>query len=147
MPNKKATGFTYKVSHIDIDGDGIPDGDLIEKIDSKGVVVSRKFVSSDVLENIVSGVKSKSNQRDIKTVGKAKAPPKRINSEAPGLIVVPNKRMNAPVPPPPPPPGVNNQVMVADNTSFGSSLKQSFALGIGFTAGQMLTEGIAGLFG
>jgi hypothetical protein len=143
MPKKKTTGFTYRVSHIDIDGDGIPDGDLIEQIDSKGVVVSRKFVSSDVLQNIVSGVKTKANQRDIKT---GKAPLKRIKSEAPGLVVMSKKRMNAPVPPPPPPAGVNNQVMVADNTSFGSSLKGSFALGIGFTAGQMLVEGIAGLF-
>lgn len=97
MPKKKTTGFTYRVSHIDIDGDGIPDGDLIEQIDSKGVVVSRKFVSSDVLQNIVSGVKTKANQRDIKT---GKAPLKRIKSEAPGLVVMSKKRMNAPVPRP-----------------------------------------------
>jgi len=140
MPKKN--GFTYRVSHIDIDGDGIPDGDLIEKINSKGVVVSRKFVTSDVLDNIVNGVKYNANQHDIKT-GKV---PSKIKSESPGFVVMPNKRMNAPIQSAPPPAGSNNQVMVADNTSFGSSLKGAFAWGIGFTAGEMLVEGVAGLF-
>ncbi len=158
MPAKKKA-YTYKVSQIDIDGDGIPDGDLIEEIDTKtGQVIRRKFVSSEVLQNIVSDTKSRLDETQATNAGQNKkraTPPKRVKSNAPGLVVMPKNKMNSSqLPTPPasytaPSPNNNNQVnqvMVADNTSFGKSLSQSFAWGIGMTAGSMLVEGVVGLF-
>jgi hypothetical protein len=141
MVTKKTKAHTYRVSQIDVDGDGIPDGDLIEEIDSKGVVVKRKFVSSEVLQKIVSDTKLVDNQSTKRK--NSGPPPKRFVSDAPGLAVLPNKKMATTQTPYQP---NVNQLVVADNTSLGSELKRSFTWGIGMSAGQMLVEGVVGLF-
>lgn len=121
MPSK----FTFNVRPLDIDGDNIPDGDLVEKINSKGVVVSRKFVPYEKIKKIVDNIPKEPKQTTKKT---------RVIYKDSAITSTPT-------------PGTEQQpVMVADKTGFGQYLKQGFGVGLGASAGKALFDGVASLF-
>jgi hypothetical protein len=115
MPPK----FTYRVRPIDIDGDNIPDGDLVEKVNAKGQVVSRKFVPKDKMEELAKTLPAPKTTRTPKQ-----------------RVVYKDNNMEAQQQP----------VMVADQTSLGNHIKAGFGLGLGASAGQALFDGVASLF-
>lgn len=126
--------ITYNVLPIDVDGDGIPDGDLIEMV-KNGKVISRKFVPKEKMKKLAKEIKEteKKNGKEKKTkvIFKEKALNKK---ETPSVNTTATSPTEQPI------------VRVADATSFGQSLKTGAATGIGITAGSMLVSGIAGLF-
>jgi hypothetical protein len=104
---------------VDVDGDGIIDGDLVTKyVDGK--IAGHKFVKSEKLKNMV--VKNNS------------APKHSIQSKPRVYKNMPQVQ------------NTNNQVMVQDKTEFGQYLKQGLGLGIGMEAGKTLVDGLESLF-
>jgi len=77
--------FTYQVLPVDVDGDGIPDGDLVMKINAKGETVSRRFISSSKMEQIVEDMKGSEDLRVVKRVN--------ADSAAPDIRVMPEKQI------------------------------------------------------
>lgn len=116
--------FTYVVRPLDVDGDGIPDGDLIEKVNIKtGEVVSRKFVTSAKSKKIVNSL--------------PRAPVPKTQKQR---VVYKDSQINR----------MEQQqqqpIMVADQTTFGQSLKTGFATGLGREAASSLFDAVGGLF-
>ena len=125
----KKEKFKYKIVPIDVDGDGIPDGDLIEKIDKSGAVVSRKFVTNKKMTKLAKEVKKVQKENPTEKTKKVVVSKKRIDD--------PSYNQN-----------IQDQqvIRVADATTFGQTLKTGAANGIGLTAGSMLVNGIADFF-
>jgi len=115
--------FTFRVRPIDIDGDGIPDGDLVEKVNTSGIVVNRKFVSHAQMDKMVKAI-----PKETKVVVKAE-PKKRV--------VYNDKNIDSVEPQP---------VLVADKTGLGQSIKNGFGLGLGLAASEALFDGVMGMF-
>lgn len=126
--------ITYNVLAIDVDGDGIPDGNLIEKIQN-GKVVSRKFVEDKKMKTLAKEIKKTENdnkkEKKTRVVFNEKTLNKKDNNVTKENITTPQEQ---PI------------VRVADATTFGQSLKTGAATGIGITAGSMLVNGIASFF-
>lgn len=113
--------YRYTILPVDVDGDGIPDGDIIEKINVKTKVVEKRvFVPKSKIDRIVNRMETAEQQKPV--------------------AVVPAANANAP------PRAVDPIVRVADKTSFGQSLKTGFGMGIGFAASDALVDGVTGLF-
>lgn len=151
----KQNKFTYNIVPIDVDGDGIPDGDLIEQINKNGVVVSRKFVTNAKMTKLAKKVsdiqaqnknekkekvvmsekqlyKEDAQKKKIKIISKIKT--RKTTNAANARSVQAQPMPEQPV------------VRVADATSFGQSLKTGAATGIGFTAGKLLVEEVFNFF-
>jgi hypothetical protein len=124
---KKATKQKAKeqftVEPIDIDGDNIPDGDLVTKY-VNGKVVSRKFVQLKKLEAIADGVNTTANASSTNTRGANKF----VYKQMPNITET------------------EKPVLVQDSTGFAQYMK----MGAGLTAGQIATttvfDGLKGLF-
>lgn len=126
MPAKKVQ---YTVEAIDIDGDNIPDGDLVTKY-VNGKVVSRKFVPLKKLKKAVKDAQAhQQNANDA-----APATPR-----TPGGTRIVYKNM-------PNVQDTNNPVMVADQTGFGQYIKAGAGLQAGSMATEAVVSGIASLF-
>lgn len=111
----------YTIEAIDVDGDGVPDGDLITKI-SKGKIVSRKFVPYKKLKEIADTVKTSG-----KVVGAKK-------------LKIQKKR---PLPTNEP---VTNPVIVQDQTTFGQLIKQGAGREIGKISVDVVADELGKLF-
>jgi sRNA-binding protein len=124
--------ITYNILPIDVDGDGIPDGNLIEQV-KNGVVIARKFVENKKMEKIATKIKDvdKKNKKEKKT--KVVFKEKALNKKTKADTVIPSQQ-EQPV------------VRVADATSFAQSLKTGAATGIGATAGSILVKEIFAMF-
>ena len=105
----------YTVESIDVDGDGIPDGDLVTKY-VNGKVISRKFVPLSKLKNIAKNIKTVQNQ-NVKTVSKS---PKMIYKNIPPVQ------------------DTNKPVLVQDTTGFAQYIKA----GAGHEAGRLATDAV-----
>jgi hypothetical protein len=118
-PKKTTTNASYKVMPIDVTGDNVPDGDLIQQF-KNGKLISSKFVPYDKIETLTSSLPKSSSVK-----AKKKVVYKNVN----------NLPMEQP-----------NQLIVADNTSFAQSLKTGFATGLGREAASAAFDAVAGLF-
>jgi len=111
--------FQYTIEPIDVDGDGIHDGDLVTKWrlkkDGTRVVVSHKFVAAKKMKEIA------------KKVSKAANP-----SSSPNLKTYKGAT--------PPPAQVAQPVQVQDKTNFGQFVK----LGAGVEIGRLAVDAVAG---
>jgi hypothetical protein len=123
MPKPSAKkNVTYTVEAIDVDGDGIPDGDLVTKF-VNGKVVSRKFVPHEKMKQIADDAAAQQAQ----TPGRQK----RIIYK--NIPAAPDPQRNGPV-------------MVADQTGFAQYIKMGAATQAGTLATNAVVDGIAGLF-
>jgi hypothetical protein len=124
MPKKEKVQYT--IEPIDIDGDNIPDGDLVTKY-VNGKVVTRKFVPLKKLKKVVKEAAAKI----AKTQGQSQAAPRTPQMVYKNMPAVDQ---------------TDKPVMVADQTGFGQYIKA----GAGLEAGRMATEavvsGITSLF-
>ena len=143
---KAADGVRYTVEPIDIDADGVPDGDLVTKY-VNGVVESKRFVP---LETLKKQIKKEAAKAKKKSPAKKKAVAAPRVNQQPQYQQQPYQQQQQPM-------GYGNdygydeqmgynrggpqqpqdsRVLVADDTSFGQYLKQ----GVGVTAGRIATE-------
>lgn len=125
MPKPSAKkNVTYTVEAIDVDGDGIPDGDLVTMF-VNGKVVSRKFVPHEKMKQIADNAVAQQPQ----TPGTGRQ--KRLIYK--NVPAVPDPQRNGPV-------------MVADQTGFAQYIKMGAATQAGALATNAVVDGIAGLF-
>ena len=120
----------YTVEPIDIDGDSIPDGDLVTKY-VNGKVESRKFVPLTKLKKIA---------QDANNSARENAGPTGKTPRTPGGSKIVYKNM----------PDVQNTdkpVMVADQTGFGQYIKAGAGLQAGSMATEAVVNGLSSLFG
>lgn len=110
----------YTIEPIDVDGDGIPDGDLVSKY-INGKLLSRKFVPLTKLKKIVDN--SSSNVQDNLSK-KSKVIYKNL----------PNVQ------------DTNKPVLVQDTTGFAQYIKQGAATQAGRLGTDAVVDGIKGLF-
>lgn len=125
MPPSAKKNVTYTVEAIDVDGDGIPDGDLVTKF-VNGKVVSRKFVPHEKMKEIADNAAAQ-QPATPKAAGRQK---RLIYKNVPA---VPDPQRNGPV-------------MVADQTGFAQYIKMGAATQAGSLATNAVVDGIAGLF-
>lgn len=123
----KSKKVQYTVEAIDIDGDNIPDGDLVTKY-VNGKVVSRKFVPLKKLKKAVKDAQAQQMANN--------APP---TPRTPGGSRIVYKNM-------PNVQDTDNPVMVADQTGFGQYIKAGAGLQAGSMATEAVVSGIASLF-
>ena len=116
----------YVVEPVDVDGDGIPDGDLVKKYDGKKLI-SQKFVPAKKMEKIADRVidDMRSSGANV-TMGKRqrlvyKRPEAAQNQE-------------------------EKPVLVADKTAFGQYIKQGAGNQFGTSAMDLVFDGLAALF-
>ncbi len=124
----------YIVEAIDIDGDKIPDGDLVRKyIGNK--LVGQKFVAYDKLKKIADNAVNRGRLERRKTEQIAKARGlKRVPSERKQRILYKN--------PPPENRETTNRVIVQDDTGLGQYLKMGFGVGAGGAVGNAVGEAV-----
>ena len=112
----------YTIEPIDVDGDGIPDGDLVSKY-VNGKLMSRKFVALTKLKKIADNSSSKSNVQD--------------NSSKKSKVIyknLPNVQ------------DTDKPVLVQDTTGIAQYIKQGAATQAGRLATDAVVDGIKGLF-
>lgn len=102
----------YTIESIDVDGDGIPDGDLVTKY-INGKVVSRKFVPLTKLKKIAANIQN----QNVKT---PKSAPKMVYKNIPQVQ------------------DTNKPVLIQDKTGFAQYIKA----GAGHEAGKLATDAV-----
>jgi hypothetical protein len=131
-----APKYTYRVRPIDIDGDGIPDGSLVEKL-LNGAVVNRKFVTDAKMSKVVKFVTDAKMSKVVKSIPVTKTVNVPKKSVERPRVVYPDKKIEI---------AEQQPVLVADKTSLGQSLKSGFGLGLGLAASEALFDGVANFF-
>lgn len=134
MVKKQKVQFT--VEPIDVDGDNIPDGDLVTKY-VNGKAVSRKYVPLKKLKKIVDNAQEYATAMENNVNNRSKSTGK--TPRTPGGTRIVYKNM----------PDVENTdkpVMVADQTGFGQYIKAGAGLQLGSMATEAVVNGIADLF-
>jgi len=112
----------YTIEPIDVDGDGIPDGDLVSKY-VNGKLISRKFVPLTKLKKIADNSSSKTNVQN--------------NSSKKSKVIyknLPNVQ------------DTDKPVLVQDTTGIAQYIKQGAATQAGRLATDAVVDGIKGLF-
>ena len=126
MVSKRRYGgnhIRYVVEPIDIDGDGIPDGDLVKEYRGDKML-KQKFVPLKKMEQIFDNAIHKSYRS-----------PDRVGEKKEQIIY---KRE--------PQHPEDKPLIIKDETSFGQNLKQGLGLGVGVAVGETVVQGIvAGL--
>lgn len=117
--------YRYVIEAVDVDGDGVPDGDLIKKYEGKKLI-SQKFVPKTKLKKLAKKV-SDANAR-------------AENSGVPS----PKERVVYKTAP------ASKAVVVQQKTKFGEYLKMGVGVGAGAEVGRIgvdaLFDGLADLF-
>lgn len=131
MPANKQK-VQYTVEAIDIDGDNIPDGDLVTKY-VNGKVVSRKFVPLKKLKKVVKDAQAQQQANNSMGLNAPATP------RTPGGSRMVYKNMPAVE-------DTDKPVMVADQTGFGQYIKAGAGLQAGSMATEAVVSGIASLF-
>lgn len=116
MPSK----VQYTIEPIDVDGDNIPDGDLVTKY-VNGKVASRKFVPISTLKKALKTKPTPPVKQDKKEKIVYKTVPKDISS-------------------------TNKPVVIQDGTGFGQYVKAGAGATLGSLAVSKLFDGIGNLF-
>lgn len=105
----------YVIEPLDIDGDGIPDGDLIKQI-KNDKVIAQKFVAKKKLENIVNqAIQYSENHHST---------PANHNEQ-----IIYKRDPQHPE---------DKPVIIKDDTNFGQYVK----MGVGVTVGEVLVKGL-----
>lgn len=138
MPRK--SNKQYTVTHIDVDGDGIPDGALVTEYTNKKMT-SQKFVPNSKLKTIAKNA--------ITTNSSVAAPvntsynTNNTNTQQAsnkGKQKVVYKRM-------PPVEQTDQPVMIQNESSFGHYVKAGAGMTVGSTIVNSLVDGLSSLFG
>ncbi len=131
-PKRAPPKVHFTVESIDVDGDSIPDGDMVSKY-VDGVLVSRKFVPLTKLKRIArnAAAKSRSSSRPPRN-----APPNAPRNAPPNAPR--NARANA---------APDNRVIVQEDTGFGQYIKAGAGMEAGRVATDAVVDGLMGLFG
>lgn len=119
----------YTVEAIDVDGDNIPDGDLVTKY-VNGKVVSRKYVPLKKLKKVVHDAELANENANVS---------RGATPRTPGGTRIVYKNM-------PNVQDTDRPVMVADQTGFGQYIKAGAGLEAGRIATDAVVSGIASLF-
>jgi hypothetical protein len=121
VPRGGAEKYRYVVEPIDVDGDGVPDGDLVKQYQGKKLI-TQKFVPNKQLKKIVKAAEKKEKE----------AVKKGIQSPKKKIIYSRNTKK-----------AEENPVIVKDKTNFGQYLKMGVGLGAGMEVGKMAVRAIA----
>ena len=119
----------YVVEAVDVDGDGIPDGDLVKKFNGNKLI-SQKFVAAREMKKIANVAK----QRVVAQQAVAPRQPKQkiIYRTAPVVSAE------------------NKPVIVQQQTNLGEYLKMGFGVGVGAEVGKRgvytVFSGLSSLF-
>lgn len=125
-PKKGRDGMRYEVVPVDVDGDGIPDGDLVMYIKGN-TIVKRVFIPADKMKQLAQNIIDDQNARPVRGGAGADI---RVLSETAMARQTSSSTSAAPahqqaeVP--------VSKVIVSKKTSFGQSLMDGFGFGIGF---------------
>lgn len=114
----------FVIERLDVNGDGIPDGDLVKEYQGDRLV-AQKFVALDRLKQIAEN-----------------AVAAQVASPAPAAAGRPQKIVYERAPAHP----ETKPIVVQSDTSFGHYVKAGAALSLGDTAMDALLSGLAGLF-
>lgn len=136
MPKEQKVQYT--VESIDIDGDGIPDGDMVTKY-VNGKVHSRKFVPLSKMKQISKDV-NKITKKDTPKTTKPKTESSSLRSpkEAKEKIVYKNIPDVA---------DTQKPVLIQDTTGFGQYVKAGAGMAVGSAAVNVAIDAFAGMFG
>lgn len=121
--NSKSKKVQYTVTPLDVDGDGVADGDVITKY-VNGVVETSKYVPLKKMKS------------EFKKAVTAASKPKAGNPVASGVDKTPSQKQVVYKNMPQDIQQSNNTVMVSDQTGFGQYVKQ----GAGFAVGGLLVD-------
>jgi hypothetical protein len=125
----KPNDFKYTIEAIDVDGDGIPDGDLVTQY-KNGKIVGRKFVAANKLKRLVDDqVRVQHNVQDMA----ARRLPKSNNISFRNAIPQNMAQTNQPI-------------VVQNRSSLGEYVKAGAGVTIGSIAVSGLLSGLAALF-
>ena len=132
--------FQYTVEAIDVDGDGIPDGDLVTKWrlkkDGTRTVVQHKFVPSEKIKAIVQKAANATATATAATATKTKA----SKTKAKPAMLKTYKGAVAPA-------ALEQQpVQIQDRTKFGQYVKMGAGLEVGRIAIDTVASAISDLF-
>jgi hypothetical protein len=117
----KPVSFEVLSVGVDVDNDGVPDGDIVVAKDKNGNVVSRKFVPYKKMKKIVDTA-----------VSAAAAGVKPVKRRA----IKPTNPVDMPT----------SRIVTEDQTGFAQYLKMGVGLGAGMAVGELAVDGIASLF-
>lgn len=120
----KPVSFEVLSVGVDVDNDGVPDGDIVVAKDKNGNVVSRKFVPYKKMKKIVDTA---------------------ISAAAAGVKPV-KRRVIKPTNPASPVDMPTSRVITEDQTGFAQYLKMGVGLGAGMAVSELAVDGIASLF-
>lgn len=137
MPRK--SNKQYTVTHIDVDGDGVPDGALVTEYTNKKMT-SQKFVPNSKLKtiakNAIANSSSASPQRN--TIYNTNTNTLHTATKTKQKVVY--KRM-------PPVEQTDQPVMIQNESSFGHYVKAGAGMTVGSTIVNSLVDGLSSLFG
>jgi hypothetical protein len=135
----------YTVEPIDVDGDGIPDGDMVTKY-VNGKVVSRKFVPMKKIQQIVAKSMASSAASSASRPKKARAPP----SATQGMVYASWAGLGGGCAPTykrlPEVQESNKPVLVQDSTGFAQYVKAGAGMEAGRLATDAVVDGLEDLF-
>jgi hypothetical protein len=127
--NRKAAQIQYAIEAIDVDGDGIPDGDLVTQY-KNGKIVARKFVPTTKIKKLVeSQVKAQDTVQQIS----AKRIPKSRNVAVRAQI--PENMAST-----------QQAIVVQNRSGFGEYVKAGAGVSLGAVAVSGLMSGLAAIF-
>lgn len=130
-PKTKTSKVQYTVTPLDVDGDGIPDGDLVTKY-VNGKVETSKYVPLKKLKSEYKKAVASASKPKTRTV--AAQEPQASQKQ----VVYRNMPQDIQQ--------SNNTVMVSDQTGFGQYVKQGAGFAVGGLAVDAAVSAISGLF-
>jgi hypothetical protein len=125
----KGKKIQYTVTPLDIDGDGIADGDVITKY-KDGVVETSKYVPLKKLKNEM--------KKAVTEVSKSTTESQKPKPQSQKQVVYKNMPQDIQQ--------SNNTVFVSDQTGFGQYVKQGAGFAVGSLAVDAAVNAISGLF-
>jgi hypothetical protein len=144
--------FQYTVEAIDVDGDGVPDGDLVTKWrikkDGTRTVVQRKFVPTQKIKALVGKAAANASATEeanasvasTKVKVKAKAVAKKTKAKAATSYLKTFKGQEAPAT------MAQQPVQIQDKTQFAQYMKMGAGLEVGRIAVDTVASAISDLF-
>jgi hypothetical protein len=140
--------FQYTVEAIDVDGDGVPDGDLVTKWrikkDGTRAVVQRKFVPTQKIKALVGKAAASAAAANVASASasiKAKAKAKKTKAATSATSYLKTfKGQEAPAT------MAQQPVQIQDKTQFAQYMKMGAGLEVGRIAVDTVASAISDLF-